>query len=74
VQEVGAHQPALILSEGRMTTKSGAHLVRPRLEGLDQIAVPPPKVIQDIRQLAADGCRIQRQNAVHDVIGTCPIS
>jgi hypothetical protein len=35
--------------------------------------VPPPEVIQHIRQLAADGCRIQRQYAIDDVIGPCPV-
>jgi hypothetical protein len=74
VQEVGPHEPALVLSEGRMSVESRAHLIRPRLEDLEQVAVSPAKVVEDVCQLAGHGRRIQRQNAIHDVICTRPIS
>ena len=73
VQEVSPHEPALILSEGWMSVKSRAHLIRPRLEDFEQIAVSSPKVLKDVCQLAANGCHIQCQNAIHDVICARPI-
>jgi hypothetical protein len=59
VQEVCADEPPLFLCEPRMPGKGPFHLICARLEGLQQIAMPPDKVFQDLRKQAGNARRIQ---------------
>jgi hypothetical protein len=51
-----------------MSSKGSFHLIRARLEGLQQIAMPPDKVLQDLRKEAGNARRIQCHDAIHDVV------
>ena len=70
VQKVRANEPALLLCETRMSGKGPFHLVRARLEGLQQIAVSSDKVLQDLCKKAGNARRIQCHDAIHDVVRT----
>jgi hypothetical protein len=52
-----------------MSGQGHAHLIRPRFEDLEQIAVTAPEVLQHICQLAGHSRRIERQDAIDNVIG-----
>ena len=71
MEEVGPHEPALILREGWVRGKGRAHLIRTRLAGLEQIAMSPLEALQYICQLAGYSCGVQRQNPIDDVVGAC---
>src|SRR3569833_1283727 len=68
VQEVCADEPALLLCEARMSGKGPFHLVRARLEGLEQIAMPPDKILQHLREEAGNARGVQCHDAIHDVV------
>lgn len=70
VQKVRANEPALLLRETRMSGKGPFHLIRARLEGREQIAVSPDKILQDVRKEAGNARRIQCHDAIHDVVRT----
>ena len=68
VQEIRADEPALFLCETRMSGEGPFHLIRARLEGREQIAVPPYKILQDLRKEAGNARRIQCHDAINDVV------
>ncbi len=45
------------------------HFVGTELKRLQQVAVPALEVLQHIRQLAGRGLRVERENALDDMIG-----
>ena len=45
------------------------HFVGPELKRFQQVAVPPLKVIQYVRQLAGRGVRIELENPLDDMVG-----
>lgn len=73
MHEVGAHKPALLLGKGRMRQEDRAHLFCARLEDLKKITVTPAEVLQHVCQQDRDSCRVQRQNAIDDVVCARPI-
>jgi len=73
VHEVGPDEAALLLAEVRMVRKDNAHLIRARLKSLEQIAVTSAEVVEDICQLCGDACRVERQNAINNVVCARPV-
>ena len=70
MHEIGAHQPTLLLGEGRMFGKRLFHLIGARFECLEQIAMAALKVFADFGQLTSSRCRIECQDSIDDMI--CP--
>ena len=68
MHEIGAHQPTLLLGEGRMFGKGLFHFIGARFEYLEQIAMAALKVFQDLGQLASCRFAIERQDSIDDMI------
>ena len=68
VEEIGAHQPSLVLGKRSVRLKGLCHLIRTRLELGEQIAVTPEEILQDLGKVAGDRRGIQGQYPLHDVV------
>src|SRR6267143_145876 len=69
VEKIGADQLALDLREGAVSRQGLFHDVGAGLERLQQIAMPALEILQDVGELAGNRLRIERENAVDDMVG-----
>src|SRR6267143_5137389 len=69
VEEIGADQLALDVGKDAVSRQGLFHDVGAGLERLQQVAMPAVEILQDVGELAGNRLRIERENAVDDMVG-----
>src|SRR6266487_5908312 len=68
VHEIGADELALDFGKRTVRCKRLFHFVGPELKRLQEVAVPALEVLQHVSQLARCCVRVERKNALDDMV------